>query len=184
MPEESTAQSFRPTISFVSPSARRSECPTITYCTASERSIGRETSPVKAPRSSQNASCAPRRHRDVMRLSAPTNGNQGKGGQSTTVTRSLPLRNSCVSAAVRRSASLRSGGPIFQLAITYFTFFLLVVKLYSCFEETLPRIPAQSSKSRSRLQSRTPPTRKSLEESRDASGNADIKQHDHRAHCE
>ena len=50
MPAASTARSFLATISSVSPiSSRRSEWPTITYCTCSLASIVGLTSPVNAP---------------------------------------------------------------------------------------------------------------------------------------
>ena len=54
MPAPSTARSFFATISSVSPnSSRRSEWPTITYCTFSFASICGDTSPVYAPLFSQ-----------------------------------------------------------------------------------------------------------------------------------
>ena len=59
-PEANAAVILRFTMTSVSPnSARRSECPTITYSTPASRSIGPLTSPVNAPSRSQNRSCAP-----------------------------------------------------------------------------------------------------------------------------
>ena len=96
-PARKAARTLAATRSSVSPnSARRSECPTITYWQPTSRSIAAETSPVKAPDSSAATSWAP-----SLRLEAAT------------ARRAPPDRRMAGRSAPRRGLSglARTAGP-------------------------------------------------------------------------